>query len=441
MKPLIGAILIASSMPANSTSIDDVTLLLDWAERAYPQFFREHQKNLTSPPYVYRYYPDTGNYVGVAGSSVFILGPVAGGGTSPAYVGEIESFRCNFRPGTCEGWPTINVAAPLQALNAGSKLVLNANIEGKGPYSVQWYRKGVMLDGQHSPTLTIEKVDASDAGPYHVLVTNGIGAAYSDWIPVTVNGRSDDTARSGRISVFNRYGGAVEFPAASQSWEVVYKFKVPQLPAGRWSAPNDTFYVWGDLQLDHYGSDGPYTIAPYKYIQFVPALLLGNSLSENNANYIPRWNWLPVWNLQAQYYWQKGESTYYAQTGRLVQVRPGEQITTTMKYDAGSGAIFISIAALSGESTITVDRPFPNEPALFSSWRKFFEVAQAKSGKLLIAPVMSVEPSTDKQTVCSILPFEIDFISVPGLASTASQFVQGTPGGMPCNKPMVRLNF
>lgn len=55
----------------------DVQTLLDWAERVYPQFFPTHEVNLTLAPYVYRYYPASGNYVGVAGSDVYVLGPIS----------------------------------------------------------------------------------------------------------------------------------------------------------------------------------------------------------------------------------------------------------------------------------------------------------------------------------------------------------------------------
>lgn len=56
----------------------DAATLMDWAETAYPQYFPGHQANLESAPYVYRYYPQTQNYVGVAGGDVYVLGPVSG---------------------------------------------------------------------------------------------------------------------------------------------------------------------------------------------------------------------------------------------------------------------------------------------------------------------------------------------------------------------------
>jgi hypothetical protein len=77
------------------------TELMDWAERTYSQFFPGHQTDQTLTPYVYRYYATTGNYVGVAGDAVYILGPVAGGGAAPVQVGVLSDFACQVHPDSC----------------------------------------------------------------------------------------------------------------------------------------------------------------------------------------------------------------------------------------------------------------------------------------------------------------------------------------------------
>ncbi|WP_395701622.1 DUF1800 family protein [Aquabacterium sp.] len=69
----------AADSGGSSPPVPTVTELLDWAEAQYPDLFPGHQGDTTLPPYVYRYYPSTGNYVGVAGSDVYLLGPASGG--------------------------------------------------------------------------------------------------------------------------------------------------------------------------------------------------------------------------------------------------------------------------------------------------------------------------------------------------------------------------
>ena len=79
--------------PARTTAaVPTATALMDWAEKAYSGFFPGHQGDLQAPPYVYRYYPATGNYLGVADGRVYILGPVAGSDTTVVDVGAVADF-------------------------------------------------------------------------------------------------------------------------------------------------------------------------------------------------------------------------------------------------------------------------------------------------------------------------------------------------------------
>ena len=121
----------------------DTSALLDWAEREYPQHFPGRQANLESPPYTYRYYSATGNYVGVAGDDVYILGPVANNVLTR--VGSKQDYRCRVSPGECPsayaraGWTT-----PLSTLQhgvSGTATIVDArtvrlsgfNYDGGGP--------------------------------------------------------------------------------------------------------------------------------------------------------------------------------------------------------------------------------------------------------------------------------------------------------------------
>lgn len=84
------------------------TLLFNWAEQAFPNYFAPaSQVDLLSGPYVYRYYPATGNYMGVAGGEVYVLGPMSGGAL--ARVGTLSDFACSAALIGCTvpGAPTI----------------------------------------------------------------------------------------------------------------------------------------------------------------------------------------------------------------------------------------------------------------------------------------------------------------------------------------------
>ena len=64
--------------------------LMDWAERTYPALFPDHQTNLISGTIVYRFYPKSGNYLGVSGNDVLVLGPISDNTTRT--VGTLAQF-------------------------------------------------------------------------------------------------------------------------------------------------------------------------------------------------------------------------------------------------------------------------------------------------------------------------------------------------------------
>lgn len=65
-------------------------ILFNWAERAFPSLFPGHQATLSAPPYLYRFYPGTGIYVGMSGNNVYLMGGPYGG--QPVRVGTVASY-------------------------------------------------------------------------------------------------------------------------------------------------------------------------------------------------------------------------------------------------------------------------------------------------------------------------------------------------------------
>lgn len=122
----------------------DHELLFDWAEKNYPHLFPGHPPTLQSPPYDYRYYRTTGNYVGVAGDDVYILGPVSN--QVLQRVGAREDFRCRVTPSSCgpsadsrAGWSASlsrlqhGVSGTVSIVDARTLRLNNFNYDGGGP--------------------------------------------------------------------------------------------------------------------------------------------------------------------------------------------------------------------------------------------------------------------------------------------------------------------
>jgi len=84
---------------AASPRTPTATALMDWAQAAYPDLFPGRQGNISAGGYLYRYYPETRNYVGVAGEAVYLMGPVSGGPL--LQVGSLGDFTCPVYPDSC----------------------------------------------------------------------------------------------------------------------------------------------------------------------------------------------------------------------------------------------------------------------------------------------------------------------------------------------------
>ena len=77
--------------------VPDANALMDWAETQFASYFPSHQINRTFDIYLYRFYPETGNHLGVAGQGVFFLPP----GGQIQQVGTLADYACQVYPASC----------------------------------------------------------------------------------------------------------------------------------------------------------------------------------------------------------------------------------------------------------------------------------------------------------------------------------------------------
>jgi hypothetical protein len=61
----------------------------------------------------------------------------------------------------------------------GTPFALAVEISGAFPYTFQWFRNGVGLNGSNAPALNVSAASSNHAGVYHVVVSNVIGSARS----------------------------------------------------------------------------------------------------------------------------------------------------------------------------------------------------------------------------------------------------------------------
>lgn len=137
--------------------------LLNFAESTFPNFFPVHQATGTFDPFLFRFYPQTGIYVGVVVKAnmgytmdgVYVMGGPFG--DSPVYVGQLSSFITPVDPGT--GGPTgpNNGCYDLGLLDtAGTRVDLTYQHigESSGTVSHVWTINGARTFEGHAATET-----------------------------------------------------------------------------------------------------------------------------------------------------------------------------------------------------------------------------------------------------------------------------------------------
>jgi hypothetical protein len=107
----------------------DATNLMDWAEQAYPQYFPSHQQSQSYAPYIFRYYPETGAYLGVDGQYVRVLGPMFG--PDIITVGVLSDFVCRVFPENCSP-PTANAGAAQEVLVGATVSLAGTGVDANG---------------------------------------------------------------------------------------------------------------------------------------------------------------------------------------------------------------------------------------------------------------------------------------------------------------------
>lgn len=121
---------VAKAMATSLSGSEGIQTFLNWAEQAFPQYFPGHQPNQSYDGVVYRHYTDTGNFVGVLGERVLIMGPISGGPVVD--LGAMGDFACLVSPQSCASERPMEVRQNRIAAGPGHTLVVNAQGAGLG---------------------------------------------------------------------------------------------------------------------------------------------------------------------------------------------------------------------------------------------------------------------------------------------------------------------
>lgn len=159
------ALALSTAAPVVTAAEWTTSDLMNWAEATYPQFFRGTQPNLSAPPYVYRYYPTTGNYIGVAHGSVYVLGPITGGAV--LRVGSLPGFECVALADACRPFRSVLAVGDTATVaidSTGRLLMLAAD---SNPLATD----GVALPGQRMRVVALEAESMAHTERTAIVIT------------------------------------------------------------------------------------------------------------------------------------------------------------------------------------------------------------------------------------------------------------------------------
>jgi hypothetical protein len=172
----------------------DAIALLDWAETAYPQYFPSHQSDKVASPYIYRYYPETQNHLGVAGDKIFVLGPVSAGAL--LYIGTLSEFSCRVYPGNCVANVEVQPTSVMVTRNGTRQF--SATVTGTEGMAVTWSLSGAGCAGAACGTISssgLYRAPASAPVPARITVEATLASEPSKSGIATVDVMATDNAK------------------------------------------------------------------------------------------------------------------------------------------------------------------------------------------------------------------------------------------------------
>ncbi len=179
----------ASASSAAVDAIDAADQLMGFAEASYPQFFPSHRTTRQAGEWLYRYYPESGIYLGVRQGQVHVLGGAFG--AEPLAVGALESFitpRAPAASGACAvGSPTHGLfvtPAPALGRNAALALLGCSTTIARARWQ-QTTGPAVVFVADRTQAISFDPPAAGDYG-FRVDFTDALGVARSESVALRV---------------------------------------------------------------------------------------------------------------------------------------------------------------------------------------------------------------------------------------------------------------
>jgi hypothetical protein len=202
---------------------DAANQLMDAAEAGYPQFFPSHQPTQSFAPFLFRYYPETGIYLGVVVTAnsfytlngVYAAGTPFGGLDNPTYIGLVTSFITPVDPGT---GGTANGCFDL------------ALADTQGTHIVIGYTYSGSITGTESVDTTVGAMTTFEGHSARetTMLTTGSHTSSGQTVAVNTTGKSY-TARTGDAEM-TQYGFTSAFSTTASGFTIATTIRTVLAP-------------------------------------------------------------------------------------------------------------------------------------------------------------------------------------------------------------------
>jgi hypothetical protein len=147
-----------------------------------------------------------GNTLSLTGSGLVIVRASQPGDDTFNAAPHVDRSFIAVGPAAAPSAPVIARSPASQSVTAGAPLTLAVDATGSATLAYQWFKNEAPVAGGTSSTFVIARSAASDAGIYHVTVSNALGSARSANATITVEAAAEATTRLANFSTRARAG-------------------------------------------------------------------------------------------------------------------------------------------------------------------------------------------------------------------------------------------
>ena len=210
----------AAAPLAPVSKADAAKQLLDFAERSFWQYFPSPQPTLSFDGYLFRFYAETGIYLGVKAGNVYLLGGVFG--SEVVLVGPLAAFITPvptqpppvLAVALCQGTASYAVAATASTRVGQNAAATVASCGGSisNPVWTQLGGPSVVLPADKTQTISFEPTQAATY-TFNVSFRDATGSTRSENLVIKAEGATPATSLTLRASQSVRAGGKVSVRA------------------------------------------------------------------------------------------------------------------------------------------------------------------------------------------------------------------------------------